>query len=141
MFKVLPFWTAGAAALLICLGLRFLQYFKFIHWHPAGWTRRIGIQDGPWYVDWGLLFAGIFLAGLVLYLLSMLLAKWPPAVTAAVIGLVIAAAVEWMVLRPGSLTGFKDRLSIPFFVLVLMATRFIMETAVFQKKQQHSSPK
>ncbi|WP_040228725.1 hypothetical protein [Bhargavaea cecembensis] len=140
-FTAMPFWTAGATALLVCLGLRFLQYFKFISWHPAGLMERIGVKGAAWPAGWLLLFAGLFVFTLAVYYLSMLLAQWPTAVTAFLIGIILALPAEWIILRPEGMGDFMDRLSIPFAALVLIASRFVTETAVFQKKQQASRPK
>ncbi|MET3574785.1 hypothetical protein ACFFIY_10790 [Bhargavaea ullalensis] len=141
MAKKMPFWTAGAVALMTCLGLKFLHYFKFIRWHPAGWTDKIGVKNAAWPIDWALLFAGLFLAALILYFISRMLAKWPSGVTALIIGVAAALLAEWLIFRPDTLSSFKDRLSVPFIVLVLIAVRFVMETAIFHKKRHPDPPK
>ncbi|KZE40134.1 hypothetical protein AV656_02340 [Bhargavaea cecembensis] len=137
MFKLLPFWTAGAVALMLTAGLKFLHYFKFIKWNPTGWEKRYGIfAGGSWEAKWLLLFAAIFLVALVSYYLFALSWKWKVSITAAVAGLLIAGLIEWLIVRPNGYDEFRKAISIPFAAMILVATRFVMETAVFHKKQQ-----
>ncbi|MCW1927137.1 hypothetical protein [Bhargavaea beijingensis] len=137
MFKQLPFWTAGAVSLMLAAGLKFLHYFKFIKWNPTGWAERYGIfADRPWEIKWLLLFVAIYVISLVSYYLFALSWKWKVSITAAAAGLLIAGLIEWMIARPENFGDFRKALSVPFAALILIATRFVMETAVFSKKQQ-----
>lgn len=140
MFKQLPFWTAGAAAVIFTAGLKFLHYFKFIKWKPTGWAERYGVfAEGPWAAKWLILLATVYVLSLVLYYLLALTWKWKVSITAAVAGLVIAGLIEWLIVRPGGYGDFRQSISVPFAALTLVATRFINETAAFHKKQQADS--
>ncbi|MFC7364858.1 MULTISPECIES: hypothetical protein [Bhargavaea] len=137
MFKQLPFWTAGAVALILTAGLKFLHYFKFIKWNPTGWAERYGIfADGHWVARWLLLFVAICVVALISYYLFALSWKWKVSITAAVVGLVIAGLTEWLIVRPAGYDEFRKAISVPYAALILIVTRFVMETAVFHKKQQ-----
>lgn len=140
MFKLLPFWTAAAAAVMLTAGLKFLHYFNFIKWKPTGWTERYGVfAEGPWAIKWLMLIIIIYLLSLGSYYLFTLSWKWKTSIVAAVAGILIAALIEWVIARPEGYGEFKKVISIPFAALILVATRFIMETATFHKKQQADS--
>ena len=78
----------------------------------------------------------IFIANFILYLLMQYVQNVPPFITSLVIGGLFAIVAEWIIYDlPAEIYSFK-KLSIPFIVTVVIAARFIIETASFHYKAQ-----
>jgi hypothetical protein len=63
-----------------------------------------------------------------------LFAKIPVSITSIALGLLIAIALEWIILDADSIEKTIKKLSIPFICIVIVAVRFIMESAIFHSQ-------
>ena len=135
MFNKTMIWTTFIAALFTTGALKFLHFFNFIQWSPVGWGKKwlfFGSSDEGW--KWALLFIVLFIAFGLFYVLSRATTNIPPAVTAISISIIAAVAIEWIIHTPETFTEGVKKLSIPFFAMIAIVSRFITGTAVYMKK-------
>lgn len=135
-------WTTFYAALFTLFALKSLQFFNFIKWSPIGWAEKWLIFGSKNEVlKWALLFVILLIAFAIFYFVSKLTVKISPAVTALVISVICAVALEWVVLSPTSLTEGVKSISIPFFSVIAVVSRFVTGTAVFEVKSSNNDQK
>lgn len=128
----LAFITSIFASIILTASLKLLSIFKFIKWNPVGYAKRYHLfEDSHPLISWLFLAILIFLVCFIFYLVMQYAYNVPPFITSLVIGAVFAMIVEWIIFDlPAELSSFKQ-LSIPFMVTVVIAARFIFETASF----------
>lgn len=133
----LPITTSLFNSLLLLVGLKLLQVFHFVNWHPIKFMKNWAIfSDSPPLIRWMLLFVFLFIASLIVYFLLQYSYLIPPAFTSIVVGLAIAFVMEWIIYDlPAEAASFKE-LSIPFIVVVILSCRFIIETSIFAYKEK-----
>lgn len=133
----LPILTSLFNSLLLLVGLKILQLFHFVSWHPIKFMKNWAIfSDSPPLLRWMLLFVFVFIASLIIYFLLQYSYLIPTAFTSIVVGLAIAFVLEWIIYDlPAEAASFKE-LSIPFIVVVILSCRFIIETATFAYKEK-----
>lgn len=128
-------WTTVVAALFTTASLKMLHYFNFIKWSPIGWAKKwllFGSAHEWW--KWSVLFIILFIIFGIFYQVAVLTSRIPPSVTALCISAIAAVTIEWLIHAPTSVTeGFKT-LSIPFFSILAIVSRFVTGTAVYMKK-------
>ena len=135
MFNKTMIWTTIIAALFTTGALKFLHFFNFIHWSPVGWGKKwlfFGSSNEGW--KWVLLFIVLLIVFGLFYVLSRATVNVPPAVTALSISIIATVAIEWIIYSPDTFTEGVKKLSIPFFSMIAIVSRFITGTAVFMKK-------
>lgn len=135
MFTKTMAWTTFIAALFTLMALKFLHFFNFIKWSPVGWGKKwllFGFSGEGW--KWVILFIILLIGYGLLYGLSGAAANIPPAITAIVVSLIAAVAIEWIIYSPQTFTEGIRKLSIPFFSVIAIVSRFITGTAVYMKK-------
>lgn len=119
-------FTAVAVAFFITVSLKFLHYFHFITWNPIRFLKNVTYMDWTTFEKWIVLFfILIFVAALIYFLAQTILGK-SPFVFSNIVGLILALVIEWASIK---------KVSIPFIVLVLIALRFVTETAQYFQKQ------
>lgn len=142
MNRAVLFWTSIISSLFFVLSLKFYDVFHFIDWKPLGWSKRYHFfEESPGLLRWIILFLIIFILSLLLYYLAKWLKKAKPAILSLIVGLIIALLIEWLIQRPNEIGEYLKDFSIPFGVLVLITTRFIVETAIFNSVKPFSDPK
>lgn len=128
----IAFITSAAAACAMTLLLKGLHLFHFISWKPVGFFKKWGIEGIAPLEKWLILFLVCFLFALLLYSIFSVFAV-RASVVSFVVGLLLAVVIEWLIFRyPFEASSFKQ-LSIPFIVVMLIITRFIIETAVYAR--------
>jgi hypothetical protein len=135
MFNKTMLWTTFIAALFTLGALKFLHFFSFIQWSPVGWGKKwlfFGSSEEGW--KWVFLFIILLLVFGLFYVLSMVTTTIPPAVTAISISIIATVAIEWIIYSPDTFTEGVEKLSIPFFSMIAIVSRFITGTAVYMKK-------
>lgn len=135
MFTKTMIWTTVVAALFTIGALKFLHFFNFIKWSPVGWGEKwllFGSEDEGW--KWVLLFIILLIVFGLFYWLSRATANIPPAITAITVSIIAAVAIEWIIYSPLTFTEGVKKLSIPFFSIIAIVSRFITGTAVYMKK-------
>lgn len=135
MFNYTMVWTTLVAALFTLGALKFLHFFNFINWSPVGWGKKwllFGSSDEGW--KWAILFIILFIAFGLFYGLSRAASNIPPAITALAVSVIAAFAIEWIIYSPQTFTEGVKKLSIPFFSILAIVSRFITGTAVYMKK-------
>ena len=133
--KWLSIVTSLSAALLALILLKFLSFFHFVKWNPVGYTKKFDIfVDSHWIIKWGVLFLVIWAIGIGLYFLSILFIKVPVSITSLALGLIIAFVAEWFIIDGESAVKTIKKMSIPFICIVLILSRFIVESAIFQSQ-------
>ncbi|MGG0667926.1 hypothetical protein [Sporosarcina koreensis] len=135
MFNKTMVWTTIMAALFTIGALKFLHFFNFIKWSPVGWGKKwllFGSSNEGW--KWAILFIILFIVFGLFYGLSRAASNIPPAVTAIAVSIIAAVAIEWIIYSPQTVTEGVKKLSIPFFSIIAIVTRFITGTAVYMKK-------
>ncbi|WP_432358637.1 hypothetical protein [Sporosarcina sp. UB5] len=134
MFNKTMVWTTIIAALFTTGALKFLQFFNFIKWSPVGWGKKwllFGSSDEGW--KWAILFIILFIVFGLFYALSRATANIPPAITAITVSIIAAIAIEWIIYSPQTFPEGVKKLSIPFFSIIAIVSRFIAGTAVYMK--------
>lgn len=136
--------TSFAASLFLTFSLKMMSIFKFIKWNPIGFTKDLFIlEDSHALVQWIFLGILIFVFTFILYMIMQFVELVPAFLTSLILGAMIALIIEWMIFDlPAELSSFK-KLSIPFMVIIVMAARFVFETAVFHykaSKEQNQLP-
>lgn len=135
MFNKTMIWTTIIAALFTTGALKFLHFFSFIKWSPIGWGEKwllFGSSNELW--KWAILFIVLLIVFGLFYGLSRAAANIPPAVTALSVSIIAAVAIEWIIYSPETFSEGIRKLSIPFFSIIAIVTRFITGTAVYMKK-------
>ncbi|MCK1999038.1 hypothetical protein MPH47_17715 [Psychrobacillus psychrodurans] len=133
--KGLSISTSLVAAIVTTILFKFLDYFHFIKWDPIGYTKTFQFLKGSnVYVKWLILFLVIWGICFLLYYVCLLFAKIPVSITSIALGLLIAIALEWIILDADSIEKTIKKLSIPFICIVIVAVRFIMESAIFHSQ-------
>ncbi|SEM44972.1 hypothetical protein SAMN04487786_1828 [Paenisporosarcina quisquiliarum] len=133
--KGLSISTSLVAAIFTTILFKFLDYFQFIKWDPIGYTKTFQFLKGSnVYVKWIILFLVIWGICFLLYYVCLLFAKIPVSITSIALGLLIAIALEWIILDADSIEKTIKKLSIPFICIVIVAVRFIMESAIFHSQ-------
>lgn len=126
------FYTAFFSAIIMTISLKFMELFSFIHWSPIGWGEKASLFSTLHFsVKWGLLFLGLFLLFLAIYMIMFHLHAIPPAMSAIFFTVVGVVGVEWLI--QGSKTPWEmmQAISIPFLSVTAIILRFISGTAVF----------
>ncbi|SER80691.1 hypothetical protein [Psychrobacillus sp. OK032] len=135
--KSLVISTSIAATVVILIMLKILDFFHFIKWDPVGFADNFqSLKDSNVFIKWGILFIIVWAASIVLYYISLLFMKIPVAITSLAIGLLIAFALEWIILDASSIEKTIKKMSIPFICIIILATRFLMESAIFQAQDK-----
>ncbi|MCG7345155.1 hypothetical protein MHZ92_13505 [Sporosarcina sp. ACRSL] len=135
MFNKTMVWTTVVAALFTTGALKFLHFFNFISWSPVGWGRKwlwFGSSEEGW--KWAVLFIILLLVFGLFYVASSAAANIPPAVMALTISIIATVAIEWIIYTPDTLTEGLKKLSIPFFSILAIVSRFVTGTAIYMKK-------
>ena len=124
--------TSLFASIFLTISLKLLSLFHFIKWSPVGYAKKLNILEGShWSVKWLFLLIIIFLITLLFYFAMQFVEMVPAFLTSLIIGSILALICEWIIFDlPAELKSFK-KLSIPFMVTVVIAARFVFETAVF----------
>ncbi|MFJ7826764.1 hypothetical protein [Psychrobacillus sp. NPDC096623] len=134
--KGLSISTSLVAALGTTILFKFLDFFHFIKWNPIGYTKNFAVLKGSnVYVKWIILFLIIWGICFLLYYVCLLFAKIPVSITSIALGLLIAFTLEWVILDANSFEKTIKKLSIPFICIVIIAVRFVMESAIFHSKE------
>lgn len=133
--KGLSIITSMVAAMGTTILFKMLDYFQFIKWNPIGYTKTFLFLKGTnVYLKWIILFLVIWGICFLLYYLGLLFIKIPVSITSFTIGLIIAFVLEWIILDADSIEKTIKKISIPFICIVIVAVRFIMESAIFHYK-------
>ena len=133
-------WTSGVAAIFTVFSLVALKFFNFIKWSPVGWGKKwllFGSSHEWW--KWTVLFVLIMLGYMLLYGLSHLASRIPPSITAIAISIIAAVSIEWIIFSPVTVMEGIRSLSIPFFSILAIVSRFVTGTAVYMKKSFSSN--
>ncbi|MDW0117325.1 hypothetical protein QTL97_10290 [Sporosarcina thermotolerans] len=132
-------WTTLFAALFTLISLKSLHFFNFIKWSPVGWAEKWLIfgskHEAP---KWALLFVILLIAFGIFYLVSKLTVSISPAITAIVISVICAVALEWVIFSPTSLSEGVKSISIPFLSIIAVVSRFVTGTAVYEVKSSNN---
>ena len=133
--KGLSIITSLVAAMGTTILFKFLDYFQFIKWNPIGYTKTFPfLKESNVYVKWIILFLFIWGICFLLYYVCLLFAKIPVSITSIALGLLIAFTLEWIILDADSIEKTIKKLSIPFICIVIVAVRFVMESAIFHSQ-------
>ncbi|WP_332646703.1 DNA helicase [Lysinibacillus sp. 54212] len=118
---------------VILLGMfKILHLFNWVKWHPTTFLKDEGIKDKA--SRWLLLGIIVFIICLIIFLALQYVQNVPPFLLSLIIGAAIALMTEWVIYDlPAEMSSFK-KLSIPFFVVIITACRFIIDTAIFHRK-------
>lgn len=124
--------TSFVAACSMTLLLKGLHLFHFITWQPVGFLGKWGIEGLAPVEKWLVLVILCFFLALLLYSVFSFVPVRADIVSFFV-GLLAALIIEWLIFHyPFEVSSFK-KLSIPFIVVMIVITRFIIETAVFAR--------
>lgn len=130
--KGLSIITGFVAALLFTITLRFFKLFDFIQWDPIGYSDKLNILTSTkGIVKWILLFLFIWIICIILYYFSFIFMKMPVAISSLMVGIILAIAVEWLIMNDNTLIQLLKIVSIPFICIVTISLRFVMEAAIF----------
>jgi len=135
--KGLAISTSFAVTLITVIMLKILDFFHFIKWDPVGFSDTFHIlKDSNAFIKWGILFIIVWAGSIILYYISLLFMKIPAAITSIALGLLIAFVLEWIILDASSIEKTIKRMSIPFICIIILATRFLMESAIFHAQDK-----
>ncbi|MER1984886.1 MAG: hypothetical protein ABS949_06760 [Solibacillus sp.] len=124
--------TSIVAACSMTLALKGLHLFHFITWKPVGFFKKWGIEGIAPLEKWFILLIICFVVALIFYSIFILFPVRADIIS-FLLGVLIAVLIEWLIFRyPFEAHSFKE-LSIPFIVVMIIITRFIIETAVFAR--------
>ena len=130
--KSLSIFTSITAAIVTVILLKMLSFFHFIKWSPVGFSKMFELfSKSNVYVKWGLLLIVTWVLCVALYYLSILFIKIPVSISSLVLGVILALVMEFIILDADSLEKTIEKISIPFICIVVIMTRFIMESAIF----------
>ena len=126
------FVTALFTSFIVTLSLKGLHLFDFIKWHPVSFLKKLEWFEWTAFERWVILFLIIAIVAFLLLVVTQLLVMVPPFLLSVILGVVIAAILEWQILNlPIEWSSFK-KFSIPFFVVVVTSMRLIVETARYR---------
>lgn len=135
--KGLAISTSFAGTVIIVIMLKILDFFHFIQWDPVGFSDTFHIlKDSNTFIKWGILFIIVWAGSIILYYISLLFMKIPVPITSIALGLLIAFVLEWIILDASSIEKTIKRMSIPFICIIILATRFLMESAIFHAQDK-----
>lgn len=135
--KSIALSTSFAATLFLIVMLKILDFFHFIKWNPIGFYKMFHIfSKSHVFVKWGILFIIIWAVCIVLFYISMLFMKIPVSITSIAVGLLIAFVLEWIILDADTLEKTIKKMSIPFICIIIISTRFLMESSIFNAQDK-----
>ncbi|WP_144511065.1 hypothetical protein [Bacillus sp. FJAT-22090] len=135
--KSIAISTSFAATLFLIIMLKVLDFFHFIKWNPIGFSNTFHIfNKSNVFVKWGILFIIVWAICTVLYYISMLFMKIPVSITSIAVGLLIAFALEWIILDADTMEKTIKKMSIPFICIIIISTRFLMESSIFNAQDK-----
>lgn len=118
--------TAIVAAIFTVILLKGLHSFQFISWRPTAFLKAI---DEPFF-RYIVLALIVYVLAVVIFTVARFLRY--SAVAAFIVALLIVVVVE-CVLMERKIEW--EHITLSFFVLTLITSRFVMETAFFHKRQ------
>lgn len=125
------FVTAIAVALFLTVSLKFLHVFHLITWNPISFLKNVTYVEWSTFEKWFVLFLILSVAAVILYFISVTILGKSPLVFSLILGIIISVAIEWEVLNLSLKWSSVKEISIPFVVIVLIALRFVAETAQY----------
>lgn len=130
--------TSALTSVLLTVVLKGLSYFNFIKWKPITFIKKSELwKDSATFTHWAILVCLLFVLAFILYVGAQYLYFMPAGFTSFVIGAVLAILIEWKILDlPSELTSFK-KLSIPFMVIIIGFSRFIIDTAGYHMRAKN----
>lgn len=135
--KGLAISTSFTVALITVIMLRILDFFHFIKWDPVGFSDTFHVlKDSNVFIKWIILFIVVWAASIILYYISLVFMKIPVAITSIALGLLIAFILEWIILDANTIEKTIKKMSIPFICIIIVATRFLMESAIFHAQDK-----
>ncbi|MFJ5768642.1 hypothetical protein [Psychrobacillus sp. NPDC093180] len=135
--KGLAISTSFTVALITVIMLRILDFFHFIKWDPVGFSDTFHVlKDSNAIIKWIILFIVVWAASIILYYISLVFMKIPVAITSIALGLLIAFILEWIILDANTIEKTIKKMSIPFICIIIVATRFLMESAIFHAQDK-----
>ncbi|MDI2588011.1 hypothetical protein OR571_13020 [Psychrobacillus sp. NEAU-3TGS] len=135
--KGLAISTSFTVALITVIMLKILDFFHFIKWDPVGFSDTFHVlKDSNVFIKWIILFIVVWAASIILYYISLVFMKIPVAITSIALGLIIAFILEWIILDANTIDKTIKKMSIPFICIIIVATRFLMESAIFHAQDK-----
>lgn len=125
------FVTAITIALFITVSLKFMDLFHLITWNPISFLKHVTYMEWSTFEKWFVLFLILSVVAVIVYFISQTILGKSPLVFSLIAGLIIAIATEWRVLDLSFKWSSLKEISIPFVVIVLIAIRFVAETAQY----------
>lgn len=134
----IAFVTSTLTAFCLALALKGLSFFQMVKWKPISFIKKSYLFEGSaTFIHWSVLIFILFVMATLLYVLTQYLYFMPAWFLSLTLGLILAVLIEWKIYNlPSELISFK-KLSIPFIVIVIGFTHFIIETAIFHKKARN----
>ncbi|TQR19567.1 hypothetical protein [Psychrobacillus vulpis] len=130
--KGLSISTSFVAALVCIILLKIIDLFHFIKWSPIGYTEQLQTFDtSHTFVKWAILFIVIWCICIVFYYISLVFIKVPISISSLALGIIIATALEWVILDENTFEKTIKHMSIPFMCIIVILVRFMMESAIF----------
>lgn len=129
------FITAITVSLFITVSLKFLHIFHFITWNPISFLKHITYMEWSTFEKWAILFLLLSVVAVAIYFIAQTVLGKSPLAFSLIVGLIIAIAIEWNVLDLSLELSSLKKISIPFVVIILMALRFVAETAQYMRNQ------
>lgn len=124
--------TSLFSTVTLLIMFKLLQLFNWVNWHPTAFLKDAGMKDKV--SRWLLLGIIVFIICMIVFLLLQYVQNVPPFLLSLIIGLAIAITAEWLIYDlKAEFASFK-KLSIPFMVVIITASRFIIESAIFHRK-------
>ena len=121
MFNKTFIYTSVFAALSMALSLKFLHFFNFIKWSPVGWSKKWHLFTSEHFmhyiVNWLLLILALTVLFAIVYIVTSLLYKIPPSISALIIGIVFVFIVEWFISKPDTFIEAIGSLSLPLLAI------------------------
>ncbi len=87
------------------------------------------------FEKWAILFLLLSVVAVAIYFIAQTILGKSPLAFSLIVGLIIAIAIEWNVLDLSLELSSLKKISIPFVVIILMALRFVAETAQYMRNQ------
>ena len=134
MFSKTLLYTSLFSALFTLVSLSFLKLFSFIEWSPVGWTDKLEIDNAHFMIKWGLLFVGLFILFVFIYIISSLLSIVPPSILAISFSVIGIFILELSIGNHHSFIDIVQETSYSFLGVIAIVLRFITGTAVFMRK-------
>ena len=129
--------TSIVNAFIVTISLKLLQIFNFVPWHP---TR---FMDSIYYIrlfgapeKWLMLGIIVFIVSFILYMLTAAIPFVPGWISSIVAAVIIVFVVHSFIIDFQYKWSEMKKLPIPFFVLVLVCCRFIIDTSIFYVKEK-----